>query len=127
MKLLLSVLQFGWNIGGEVKTFAFGCYSSLLVLDTRQMTKLIERNTLSRPKSQVFSAAIIKLNRHSCPARRTRNGYRQQDFGKIYSRWYSSAPRGIPQVEVTFDIDANGVNSCKLKTRQQERTENYNH
>ena len=32
-----------------------------------------------------------------------------KSLGQIYFRRYSSAPRGMPQVEVTFDIDANGI------------------
>jgi molecular chaperone DnaK len=76
------------------------------------MTKLIERNTtIPTKKSQVFSTAadnqtsveihILQGERDFSKDNRT--------LGRFVLDGLPSAPRGVPQVEVTFDLDANGI------------------
>lgn len=76
------------------------------------MTKLIERNTtIPTRKSQVFSTAadnqttvsvhVLQGEREMASANRT--------LGRFDLVGIPSAPRGVPQIEVTFDIDANGI------------------
>jgi len=76
------------------------------------MTKLIDRNTtIPTRKSQVFSTAadsqtvveILVLQGERAMA------YDNVTLGKFNLVGIPSAPRGIPQIEVTFDIDANGI------------------
>ena len=43
------------------------------------------------------------------PPGRARDGHVQQDAGQVPARRPPPAPRGVPQIEVTFDIDANGI------------------
>ncbi len=76
------------------------------------MTKIIERNTtIPTRKSQVFTTAednqttveihVLQGEREMAAANRT--------LGKFHLVGLPAAPRGMPQVEVTFDIDANGI------------------
>jgi molecular chaperone DnaK len=75
-------------------------------------TKLIERNTtVPTKKSQVFSTAADNQNAVSI---RVLQGERAMandnvELGKFDLLGIPPAPRGIPQIEVTFDIDANGI------------------
>ena len=75
-------------------------------------TKIIERNTtLPTKKSQVFSTAadnqtavsihVLQGEREFCSDNKT--------LGNFMLTGIAPAPRGIPQIEVTFDIDANGI------------------
>jgi molecular chaperone DnaK len=75
-------------------------------------TKIIERNTtLPTKKSQVFSTAadnqtgvsihVLQGEREFCKDNKT--------LGNFMLTGIAPAPRGIPQIEVTFDIDANGI------------------
>ena len=82
------------------------------------MTKLIERNTtIPKRESQIFSAAadnqpsveihVLQGEREMARDNRT--------LGRFTLEGIPPAPRGVPQIEVTFDIDANGIVSVKAK------------
>ena len=76
------------------------------------MTKLIERNTtIPTRKSEVFSTAEdgqTSVEIHVLQGEREIAGY-NKTLGKFQLVGIPAAPRGMPQVEVTFDIDANGT------------------
>ena len=76
------------------------------------MTKLIERNTtIPTRKSQIFSTATdnqTAVSIHVLQGEREMAGD-NKTLGRFELVGIPSAPRGIPQVEVTFDIDANGI------------------
>ncbi|MCD4813076.1 molecular chaperone DnaK [bacterium] len=75
-------------------------------------TKLIERNTtIPSKKSQIFSTAA---DNQSTVSIRVLQGEREmaddnRTLGRFDLTGIPSAPRGVPQIEVTFDIDANGI------------------
>jgi len=82
------------------------------------MTKLIERNTtIPTKKSEVFSTAadsqpsveihVLQGEREMARDNRT--------LGKFHLMGIPPAPRGVPQIEVTFDIDANGILNVSAK------------
>jgi molecular chaperone DnaK len=82
------------------------------------MTKLIERNsTIPAKKSEVFSTAadnqpnveihVLQGEREMSRDNRT--------LGRFHLTGIPSAPRGVPQIEVTFDIDANGILNVSAK------------
>ncbi len=76
------------------------------------MTRLIERNTtIPTRKSEVFSTAEDNqpsVEIHVLQGEREMAGY-NKSLGKFQLTGIPPAPRGMPQVEVTFDIDANGI------------------
>jgi molecular chaperone DnaK len=76
------------------------------------MTKLIERNTtIPTRKSEVFSTAEDNqpsVEIHVLQGEREMATY-NKSLGKFQLTGIPPAPRGMPQVEVTFDIDANGI------------------
>jgi len=76
------------------------------------MTKLIERNTtIPTRKSEVFSTAEDNqpsVEVHVLQGEREMATY-NKSLGKFQLTGIPPAPRGVPQVEVTFDIDANGI------------------
>jgi molecular chaperone DnaK len=76
------------------------------------MTKLIERNTtIPTRKSEVFSTAEDNqpsVEIHVLQGEREMAGY-NKSLGKFQLTGIPPAPRGMPQIEVTFDIDANGI------------------
>lgn len=75
-------------------------------------TKLIERNTtIPTKKSQVFSTAAdgqTSVEIHVLQGEREMAQY-NKSLGRFQLTGIPSAPRGVPQIEVTFDIDANGI------------------
>jgi len=88
------------------------------------MTKLIERNTtIPTRKSQIFSTAadnqtavsihVLQGEREMAPNNKT--------LGRFELVGIPSAPRGIPQIEVTFDIDANGIVHVSAKDLATQR------
>lgn len=75
-------------------------------------TKLIERNTtIPTKKSQIFSTAAdgqTSVEIHVLQGERDMAAY-NKTLGKFQLTGIPPAPRGVPQIEVTFDIDANGI------------------
>lgn len=75
-------------------------------------TKLIERNTtIPTKKSQIFSTAAdgqTSVEVHVLQGEREMAAY-NKTLGRFQLSGIPPAPRGIPQIEVTFDIDANGI------------------
>ena len=108
-------------LGGEVK--------DVLLLDVTPLslgietmggicTKLIDRNTtIPAKKSQIFSTAadgqtsveihVLQGEREMAAANKT--------LGRFTLTGIAPAPRGVPQIEVTFDIDANGIVNVSAK------------
>ena len=75
-------------------------------------TKIIERNTtIPTKKSQTFSTAAdgqTQVEVHVLQGERELAQY-NKSLGKFNLDGIAPAPRGVPQIEVTFDIDANGI------------------
>jgi molecular chaperone DnaK len=84
------------------------------------MTRLIERNTtIPTKKSEVFTTAAdsqTSVEVHVLQGERPM-ARDNRTLGKFHLVGIPPAPRGIPQVEVTFDIDANGILNVSAKDR----------
>jgi len=109
-------------LGGEVK-------KDILLLDITPLslgietlggvaTKLIERNTtIPTSKSQIFSTAADNQSAVDINVLQGERSMAKDDtsLGRFQLVGIPLAPRGIPQIEVTFDIDANGIVNVKAK------------
>ncbi|TAF03530.1 MAG: molecular chaperone DnaK, partial [Nostocales cyanobacterium] len=102
-------------LGGEVDTLLLLDVTPLsLGLETlgEVFTKIIERNTtIPTSKSQVFSTAVDGQNSveiHVLQGERAM-AKDNKSLGKFLLAGIPPAPRGVPQIEVAFDIDVNGI------------------
>jgi len=111
----------GGVLGGDVK--------GLLLLDVTPLslgietmggvfTRLIDRNTtIPTKKSQIFSTAAdnqTSVEVHVLQGEREMAAY-NKTLGRFNLQGIAPAPRGVPQIEVTFDIDANGIVNVSAK------------
>ncbi len=82
------------------------------------MTKLIERNTtIPAKKSQIFTTAAdnqTSVEVHVLQGEREMAQY-NKTLGRFHLDGIAPARRGVPQIEVTFDIDANGIVNVSAK------------
>lgn len=123
-----EVVAIGAAIQGAILA---GEVTDLLLLDVTPLslgietmggiaTRLIERNTtIPTRKSQVFSTAE---NNQTAVDIRVVQGEREfardnKLLGEFKLEGIPAAPRGVPQIEVTFDIDANGIVSVSAKDK----------
>src|SRR5690625_5526641 len=88
------------------------------------MTKLIDSNsTIPTSKTEVFSTAAdnqSSVEIHILQGERARAAD-NRTLGRFHLDGIPPAPRGIPQIEVTFDMDANGVRSEEHTSELQSR------
>ena len=81
-------------------------------------TRLIDRNTtIPTHKSQIFSTAAdgqTSVEVHVLQGEREMAAY-NKSLGRFQLAGIAPAPRGVPQIEVTFDIDANGIVNVSAK------------
>src|SRR5439155_19033128 len=89
-------------------------------------TRLIERNTtIPTRRSEVFSTASDSqpsVEIHVLQGERP-VAHDNRTLGKFQLSGIPPAPRGVPQIEVTFDIDANGIVNVSAKDRATGRTQ----
>ena len=89
-------------------------------------TKLIEKNTtIPTQKSQVFSTAAdnqTSVEIHISQGERPMAAD-NKSLGRFVLEGIPPAPRGMPQVEVTFDVDANGILSVTAKDKASGKTQ----
>jgi len=108
-------------LGGDVKGIVLLDVTPLsLGIETLGgvFTKLIERNTtIPTKKSQIFSTAAdnqTSVEVHVLQGEREMAAY-NKTLGRFILDGIPPAPRGVPQIEVTFDIDANGIVNVSAK------------
>jgi molecular chaperone DnaK len=84
------------------------------------MTKLVERNTtIPTSRSQVFSTAADSQTSVECHVLQGERDMARDNrtLGRFHLDGIPPAPRGMPQIEVTFDIDANGILNVKAQDK----------
>ncbi len=89
-------------------------------------TKLIERNTtIPTKKSQIFSTAADNQTSVEIHVLQGEREFAQDNktLGKFSLVGIAPAPRGIPQIEVTFDIDANGIVSVSAVDKATNKSQ----
>ena len=90
-------------------------------------TPLIERNTtIPTRKSEIFSTAAdnqTQVEIHVLQGERAMAGD-NRTLGKFHLVGLPPAPRGVPQIEVTFDIDANGIVNVSAKDKATGKKQN---
>ncbi len=110
-------------LGGEVKDVLLLDVTPLsLGIETLGgvMTRLIDRNTtIPTSKSQVFSTASDNQSQVEIHVLQGERDFAQDNktLGRFILDGIPPAPRGIPQIEVGFDIDANGILDVKARDR----------
>ncbi|OGK28706.1 molecular chaperone DnaK [Candidatus Roizmanbacteria bacterium RIFCSPHIGHO2_02_FULL_40_9] len=116
-------------IGGEVKDVVLLDVTPLtLGVETLGgvMTPLIERNSsIPTSKSEVFSTAAdnqTQVEIHILQGERPM-AHDNKSLGRFILEGIPPAPRGVPQVEVTFDIDANGILNVTAKDKASGKTQ----
>jgi len=130
-----EVVAVGAAIQGGVLT---GEVKDVLLLDVTPLslgietlggvfTKLIESNTtIPTKKSEVFSTASdsqTSVEIHVVQGERPMAN-QNRSIGRFHLDGIPPAPRGIPQIEVTFDIDANGIINISAKDKATGKTQN---
>jgi molecular chaperone DnaK len=130
-----EVVALGAAIQGGVLT---GDVSEVLLLDVTPLslgietlggvtTKLIERNTtIPTKKSQSFSTAAdsqTQVDIHVLQGEREM-AIDNKTIGRFILDGIPPAPRGVPQIEVTFDIDANGILNVAAKDTATGKSQN---
>ncbi|KKR03665.1 MAG: Chaperone protein DnaK [Parcubacteria group bacterium GW2011_GWF2_39_13b] len=120
----------GAVLGGEMKDVLLLDVTPLtLGIETMGgvMTPLIERNaTIPMSKSQIFSTASdsqTSVEIHVLQGERPMAGDNRA-LGRFILDGIPPAPRGVPQIEVTFDIDANGILKVAAKDKATSRSQN---
>jgi len=130
-----EVVAVGAGIQGGVLT---GDVKDVLLLDVTPLslgietlggvfTKLIESNTtIPTKKSQVFSTAAdnqpsVEINIGQGERSMSKDN---KSIGRFHLDGLPPAPRGVPQIEVTFDIDANGVLNVSAKDKGTGKEQN---
>ena len=131
-------VSIGAAIQGGVLSGEFGKGNEILLLDVTPLslgietlggvcTKIIERNTtIPTNKSQIFSTAadgqtsveihVLQGEREMAAGNKT--------LGRFVLSDIPPAPRGVPQIEVTFDIDRNGIVNVSAKDKSTGKEQN---
>jgi len=130
-----EVVAMGASIQGGVLA---GDVNDVLLLDVTPLslgietmggvfTKLIESNTtIPTSKSQVFSTAVDNqpsVDIHVLQGERPMSSD-NRTLGRFQLTDLPPAPRGIPQIEVTFDIDSNGIINVSAKDKATDKVQN---